>query len=181
MDTRNSFRLTIGVIAVAVLLAAGRHSAAQEQGWPINHPSDSASFPWNSSDYRGYDEPAYATQDITTSAPTNQPEKYRVNINPLSMMKNTEDPKAVTLVAHVPENAQIWFFDKPTTSRGKSRLFYYPNLAPGSKYSYTVRIAWVEDGKVVSQTQTFSVTPGEVHCIHLTRNGAEKVINSKGS
>jgi hypothetical protein len=32
----------------------------------------------------------------------------------------------------------------------------------------------VEDGKVVSQTQTFSITPGEVHAIYLKRNETKK-------
>jgi uncharacterized protein (TIGR03000 family) len=111
---------------------------------------------------------------ISTEAPKAEAQKYGMHASPLPMMKNTEDPKAVTIVAHVPENAQVWFFDKPTTSRGKTRVFYYPNLALGSKYSYTVRIAWVEDGKVVSQTQTFSVTPGEVHAVYLKRKDAKK-------
>jgi uncharacterized protein (TIGR03000 family) len=169
MYAKQAGRFITAAIALTALLAAVRPGAAQEQGWPITHATGSSSFPWNAPDYRGYDEPLYVTQEISRSAPTAEAQKYGMNANPLPMMKNTEDPKAVTIVAHVPDNAQIWFFDKATTTRGKTRVFYHPNLAPGGNYSYTVRIAWVENGKVVSQTQTFSVTPGEVHAIYLKR------------
>jgi uncharacterized protein (TIGR03000 family) len=112
------------------------------------------------------------SQEIPTSVPSAQPQKYELNAHALPAMKNTVDPNAVTVVAHVAENAQIWFFDQPTNSKGKTRTFYYPKLAPGAKYSYTVRVAWVEDGKVVSQTQTLSFKAGEVQCIHLTQAGS---------
>jgi uncharacterized protein (TIGR03000 family) len=174
MYAKETLRISVGALALAALLTTVWPSAAQEQGWPINHPTGSSSFPWNAPDYTGYDEPQYSTQEINTAVSTSDAQKYGMHASPLPMMKNTTDPKAVTIVAHVPENAQVWFFDKPTTSRGKTRVFYYPNLPRGSNYSYTVRIAWVEDGKVVSQTQTFSVTPGEVHAIYLKRNEAKK-------
>jgi uncharacterized protein (TIGR03000 family) len=170
MYAKQAARFISAVIALTALLAAVRPGAAQEQGWFINHPTGSSSFPWNAPSYRGYDEPRYVTQEFSPSAPAAEAQKYAMNAHPLPMMKNTDDANAVTVVAHVPENAQIWFFDKATITRGKTRVFYYPNLAPGSKYFYTVRIAWVEDGKVVSQTQTFSVSPGEVHAIYLKRN-----------
>jgi uncharacterized protein (TIGR03000 family) len=172
MYAKKSLRFSMGVIALGALLAAVQARAGDEQGWPINHPTGSSSFPWNASDYSGYYEPAYLTQNIGTVVPSASAEKYAIHAHPMPMMKNTVDPTAVTVVAHVPENAQIWFDDKATTSKGKTRVFYYPNLAPGWKYSYTVRVAWVEDAKVVSQTQTFSVAPGDVHAIFLKRNDA---------
>jgi uncharacterized protein (TIGR03000 family) len=167
-------RFIVGAVAVTALIAAVRPGAAQEQGWPLTHPTGSSSFPWNAPDYRGYEEPLYVTQEIGPSAPAADAQKYEMNAQPLPMVKNTMNSNAVTIVAHVPENAQVWFFDTPTTSKGKTRVYQYPNLAPGSKYSYTVRIAWMEDGKVVSQTQTFPVTPGEVHAIYLKRSEGKK-------
>jgi uncharacterized protein (TIGR03000 family) len=161
-----------GAIATTALLVVIWPSAAQEQGWPINHPTGSSSFPWNSPGYRGYSEPRFVGQPVTLTAPAGQPQKYELNVNALPMMKNVEDPNAITLVAHVPENAQVWFGDKPTTSKGPTRTFYYSKLAPGSKYSYTVRVAWVEDGKVVSQTQNLSFKAGDVQCVYLVQAGS---------
>jgi uncharacterized protein (TIGR03000 family) len=173
-------RITTGAYALATVLLVLGPSHSQEQGWPINHPTGSSSFPWNSPGYRGYSEPRYVSQPIPLAAPAGQPEKYELNVNALPMMKNTDDPNAITLVAHVPENAQIWFGDKATTSKGPTRTFYYTNLAPGSKYSYTVRIAWVENGKVVSQTRPVSFKPGEVQCMYLLEAGST-VVGEKNS
>jgi hypothetical protein len=98
-QTSSSF--SIAAIAVTALLAPVRPGAAQEQGWPINHPTGS-SFPWNAPDYRGYDEPLYVTQVISPSIPAAEAQKYGMNIRPLPMMKNMEDPNAVTIVATCP-------------------------------------------------------------------------------
>jgi uncharacterized protein (TIGR03000 family) len=171
MSAKCYAKTTVAAIALAAFLTV-RPIMAQEQGWPINHPTGSSSFPWNSSSYRGYYEPRYVTQVIPPSVTANKPQKYELNVNALAMMKNTEDPNALTLVAHVPDNAQIWFGDKPTASKGPTRTFYYSDLAPGSKYAYTVRVAWVEDGKVVSQTQNLSFKAGDVQCVYLVQAGS---------
>lgn len=171
---------TAGLVAgslIALLFVVGP-SAAQlqnQQGWPMNQPSGSSSFPWNSRGFQGYSEPS---QVIPPSAIAGQPQKYDLNVGMLPMVKNTEDPKAVSLVAHVPESAQIWFDDKTTTSKGKLRTFTYSGLAPGSKYSYAVRVAWVEDGKLVHQTQTVTFKPGDVQCVYLVQAGS-KVVGEK--
>ena len=159
-----------GIMALIALLTVLGSSYAQpgasQQGWPINHPSSSGSFPWNSPGYQGYNEPSYALQPIYGAAPMAQPEKYEVYVNALAM-ENTVDPNAVTLVAHVPENAQVWVEDDATTSRGALRTYQSPPLTPGKSYSYTVRVAWMENGKVVSQTRHVPVKAGDVECVYL--------------
>jgi uncharacterized protein (TIGR03000 family) len=101
-----------------------------------------------------------------------QPEKYEVYVNAMPM-ENTVDPNAVTLVAHVPENAQVWVEDDTTTSRGALRTYQSPPLTPGTSYFYTVRVAWVENGKVVSQTHHVPVKAGDVECVYLIRAGSK--------
>ena len=165
-------RITVGALALTALLSIVGPGHAQ-QGWPLNQPTGSSSFPWNSPGYRGYSEPQGATPAIVISTPAGQPQKYELNVNALSMMKNTEDPNALTLVAHVPEKAQIWFDDNKTTSTGTTRTFNWPTLAPGYKYSYKVRVAWVEDGKQVSQTQTLAFKAGDVQCVYLVEAGSK--------
>lgn len=174
MYAKNPVRFSVAAMALVALLAAVQRGEAQEQGWPFSHPSGWGGFPWNGSDYRGYDEPKYVTQKITPATPTLEPQMYGMNATHLPEVKHVEKSKAVTIVAHVPENAQIWIFDKLTSTTGKTRVFHSPDLDLGWKYTYTIRIAWVEDGKVVSQSQTFSVVPGEVHAVYLKRNETQK-------
>jgi hypothetical protein len=57
MYAKEAFRFSAAAIALAALFSVVGRSAAQEQGWPINHPTGSSSFPWNAPDYSGYDEP----------------------------------------------------------------------------------------------------------------------------
>jgi uncharacterized protein (TIGR03000 family) len=174
---RTTSVIRLGTFALlALLLTVGTSHAQLEsnaQGWTINHPAGSSSFPWNSPGYRGYSEPAYAARPISPAAAFGQPEKYQLYINELPMMKNTEDPNAVTLVAHVPSNAQMWIEDRPTTSGGTLRTFQSPPLTPGKRYSYTVRVAWVEDGKLVSQTHEFPIKAGDVQCVYLVQAGSK--------
>jgi len=160
-----------GTLALMALLLALGTSYAQ-QGWPINQPSGSSSFPWNFPGYRGYNEPRYATQPIYPSAPMSQPEKYEVYITALPM-ENVVDPNVATLVAHVPENAQLWVEDKATSSKGMLRTFQSPPLTPAKSYSYTVRVAWMEEGKVVSQTRHVPIKAGDVQCVYLVQSGSK--------
>ena len=102
-----------------------------------------------------------------------KPQKYEVYTNALPMMNDIQDPSTFTLVAHVPENAQVWFADKTTTSKGTLRTFTAAKLAAGYKYSYTVRVAWVEDGKLVSQTQNLAFKAGDVQCVYLIQAGSK--------
>ena len=174
MYAKHGIRWFVAAIALAVLVTAIQQGGAQEQGWFFSHPPESSAFPWNAPDYRGYDEPEHVTRAISATAPTSEAQKYAMNAKPLPEVNSTQKSNVVTIVAHVPENAQIWFFDQLTTSRGKTRVFHSPTVGPGGKYAYTVRIAWVEAGKVVSESQTFSVVPGEVHAIYLKRNETKK-------
>lgn len=169
------FNHAVPVLASMALLVVLGPSYAQpgasQQGWPLTHPSGSSSFPWNSPGYQGYYEPNYALQPIYGAAPMAQPEKYEVYANALPM-QNTVDPNAVTLVAHVPENAQVWVEDDATTSRGALRTYQSPPLTPGKSYTYTVRVAWVENGKVVSQSRHLPVKAGDVECLYLIKAGS---------
>jgi uncharacterized protein (TIGR03000 family) len=170
MFVKRTASFTAGTLAMTALLSAVTPSHAQ-QGWPINNPTGSSSFPWNSPGYRGYNEPRYY-QPILPTAPMAQPQQYEVYVNAVPM-KNTEDPNAITLVAHVPENAQVWIGDKVTTSTGTLRLFQSPPVARGTSYSYPVRVAWVENGKLVSQTRDLSVKAGDVQCVYLVQAGSK--------
>jgi uncharacterized protein (TIGR03000 family) len=92
------------------------------------------------------------------------PHNYAVRVTLLPHKMLEEGPNAALIVAHVPEDAQIWFEGEPTVQKGDLRLFTSPPLTPGKDYTYTVRIRWAEDGRQVSQTGLVPVHAGEVHC-----------------
>ena len=163
---------TLAVLALLLVLGPSQAQQSIGQGWPLNQSSGSSSFPWNSPGYRGYNEPSYAIQPSYRSAPMAQPEKYDVYVNAMAM-ENTVDPNVVTLVAHVPDNAQVWVENEATTARGTLRTYQSPPLTPGKSYSYTVRVAWVENGKLVSQTRHVAVKAGDVQCVYLVQTGSE--------
>jgi uncharacterized protein (TIGR03000 family) len=95
------------------------------------------------------------------------PDNYVVRVTRLPQKTLVEDPNAVLIVAHLPEEAQIWFENEPTMQKGDLRLFTSPPLTPAKNYAYTVRVAWVEHDRQVSQTGLVPVRAGEVHCIDL--------------
>jgi uncharacterized protein (TIGR03000 family) len=64
------------------------------------------------------------------------------------------------ITVRVPENAEIWFGDRKTTTPGAVRDFESPPLEPGKTYTYDVKARWMEDGREVTQTQKVPVTAG---------------------
>jgi hypothetical protein len=84
-------------------------------------------------------------------------------------------------MAHLPPGADMWIQDVPVVSdesRPVSEITF-PTLAKGVTYNFTVRARWVEDGKWVSQTHTFPIKAGEVHCVSVVPSGdpaAEKAV-----
>jgi uncharacterized protein (TIGR03000 family) len=93
--------------------------------------------------------------------------------------KNEEAPDAALVVAHLPEDARIWFEEEPTKQTGTLRQFVSPPLTAGKSYTYTVRVEWPEDGQWVSQAHSFPVHAGDVHCIDIIpteSRAVEKVV-----
>jgi uncharacterized protein (TIGR03000 family) len=68
------------------------------------------------------------------------------------------------MVAQVPENATLWFDDRPTRQRGGLRKFESPALTPGKTYAYTLRLDWDNGGQKMTKTQVLAVRAGDV-CI----------------
>jgi uncharacterized protein (TIGR03000 family) len=81
--------------------------------------------------------------------------------------KNEVATDTALVVAHLPEDARIWFEGEPTKQTGTLRQFVSPRLTPGKSYTYTVRALWPEEGQWVSQVHSFQVHAGDVHCIDV--------------
>lgn len=162
--SRPSSAIALLALAAAVLLSAPR--PARAGGPPYGIPS--GVMPWEYGKYQGYREPARRGSPALPAAPVaRSPVKYTIRITTLPYQHTYDDPNVALVVAHVPEDARIWFDGDPTVQTGDMRYFASPSLTPGRKYAYTIQVQWYEDGHWVSQTHTFPVRAGGVHCLDL--------------
>jgi uncharacterized protein (TIGR03000 family) len=153
------------LLAAACLLAVPRAQAQDARGYR-------GTYPWHQKGYQGYNESPNAARPTNPAAAPVAPTKYTVVITILPSKKTDESANSATIMAHVPDNAQVYFDEQPTRSTGMERTYLSPPLAPGKTYTYTVRVDWVEDGKKVTQTHEFDVQPGMLHCVYLVKSGS---------
>lgn len=150
-----------------LILLAVLPSAKAGEGWETQpYGAQARLLPWNQPEYRGYTETAKppAPPPVVSAAP----ERYTIKINLLPHKPQGVDPNIAVIMAHLPEHAQVWFNDKPTTSKGTTRYFESPPLTPGKRYAYSVRVAWHENGKWVHKTEKVPVSAGEMRCVYLS-------------
>jgi uncharacterized protein (TIGR03000 family) len=108
----------------------------------------------------------YIPPSPTTTQRLPVPQRYTVRIT--QFPPNPEEPeRTVLFVAHVPDDAKLWFEGEPTKEKGSVRLFESPPLDLGKRYRYTIRVQWLESGRSVSETGLVLVRAGETHCIDL--------------
>jgi uncharacterized protein (TIGR03000 family) len=154
-------------LTLAVLSALGRAPAQPPYSSPPAYGNPKL-WPWNvGSGYQGYQPPS--SPPTTPPPPPSRaasPQRYTLQVTSLPR-KNEEEPNAALMVAHLPEDAHLWFEDAPTQQRGTLRQFYSPPLTPGKNYTYTIRVEWPEESQWVSQVHTFPVHAGDIHCIDV--------------
>ena len=151
----------------AVLVAAGFLLVAPEVQAQDARGHRSREWPWNMRAYQGMQPPSRppATPPPPPStAPS--PQRYTIHVTVLPQ-KSEDYPDAALVVAHLPEDARIWFEDQPTKQTGTLRQFVSPPLTAGKRYTYRVRVQWIEDGQWVSQAHSFPIHAGDVHCIDV--------------
>jgi uncharacterized protein (TIGR03000 family) len=68
---------------------------------------------------------------------------------------------AAVIEVKLPFDAELRVDGMPTEQLGTDRAFRSPPLERGSKYVYEVRASWVENGKVIQQTQEVTVRSGD--------------------
>jgi uncharacterized protein (TIGR03000 family) len=149
------------LVVIACLLVAPEVQAQDARGYR------STEWPWNMRGYQSYappSRPPATPPPPPSTAPS--PQRYTIHVTVLPE-KYAEAPDTALVVAHLPEDARIWFQDRPTKQTGTLRQFVSPSLTPGKRYTYTVRVEWPEDGRWVSQAHTFLVRAGDVHCIDV--------------
>jgi hypothetical protein len=95
-----------------------------------------------------------------------------VNVAVFGPAKVTAPADVAAVMAHLPPGADMWIQDVPVVSdesRPVSEITF-PTLEKGATYNFTVRARWVEDGKWVTQTHTFPIRAGEIHCVKIAPN-----------
>lgn len=122
-----------------------------------------ADLPWNPADFEEYTETPAIPQDASLF----QPKKYLLTATSLPPAPPAERSPNALLMAHLPEHAALWVEGTRTRSLGSTRYFQSPPLQPGRKYNYRVRVAWIEDGRWVSETRMVPVQAGLIQAIYL--------------
>lgn len=119
-------------------------------------------LPWNRPGFEEYNElprmPPFALVEAR---------KYSLAATLLPPPPVAERPTTAVLIAHLPEHAAFWVEGTRTRSLGRTRYFQSPPLLPGREYVYTVRAAWVEDGRWVSRSRKVPVRAGTIQAIYL--------------
>lgn len=140
-----------------------------DSGRPASSPAGgspsgvSAALPWNQVGFKGYDE----LQETPRDSSLFSPRKYSLEATSLPPERSAAKSEFAVLIAHLPEHAQFWVEGRLTRVGGQTRYFRSPPLLPNKKYSYTVRTAWIEDGRWVSQTLKVPVQAGKVQALFL--------------
>jgi uncharacterized protein (TIGR03000 family) len=151
-------------LVAGVLLLAG----AQALSGPPTKGGDWY-YPWRYHGYRGYQEPRPVQKP---SGPLIRPQKYWLYVNTLPD-KKTKQSKVAEVLFHVPENAEVWIQGVKLPSKGTHhRRFVSPPLSPKVINVYTVSVNWIENNKWASQTHSFEVVGGTIHCVYLMKSSA---------
>jgi uncharacterized protein (TIGR03000 family) len=74
---------------------------------------------------------------------------------------NSTETRSARIEVTVPDpNADVWFGNYRTKTKGTKRVFETPVLQPGKPYSYSVTAQWTEKGVVKRETRRIGVQPG---------------------
>lgn len=73
----------------------------------------------------------------------------------------TISPTQATVVVNLPADARLYVEKHLMTLTGTTRAFRTPDLTPGTKYNYTVRMEVERSGKMIEKTETITVEPGK--------------------
>jgi len=135
MFTPKLFMLGVLALAVIALLAAALPAVAEPP------PGSSKMYPWNVQGYQGYNEPRVVRAPETSQAPE-LPRRYTVTIARLPQESAMANPNTVALMAHLPEDAEIWVEDMASTQKGAIRNFVSPPLTPGITTTRSASSGW---------------------------------------
>jgi uncharacterized protein (TIGR03000 family) len=83
-----------------------------------------------------------------------------------------------TVVVTLPADARLFVDGQQLNLTGAVRQFRTPDLKPGTKYAYTIKIEVDRAGKSVDQTQTVNLEPGKTAQVHFAEPGSPGAPNA---
>lgn len=66
-------------------------------------------------------------------------------------------------------DAQIFFDGDRTQQQGMERAFVSPPLTPGKSFTYTIEARWMENGSMVKQSRSVTVSAGQSATVDFSR------------
>jgi uncharacterized protein (TIGR03000 family) len=163
------FTLGLPVLAAALLLAPRATQADPPPGM-------SKMWPWNVNPNAGYDEPATRPSAPVPGQPPLPPVKYQVHTYTLPEKTSGNEANSVELVAHMPEDADIWVEGMHMPRKDvPMREFISPPLKPGMNYVYDIRVNWAEEGHRAEQALKVRVQAGDIVCLDLRAIGNKEL------
>ena len=90
-----------------------------------------------------------------------------LNVAELPNQHTYEDPTVAYIVAHVPAEAEVYYWDHKKNGTGTMRTYGTPPLEKGKDYYFDVTIRWVEDGEWVSQMTRVHLRAGGTYCVSV--------------
>ncbi len=76
--------------------------------------------------------------------------------------------KALIIVS-VPEDAKVMLNGQPTTATGKFRSYMTPDIQPGMKYAYTIRVEAKRNGESVTEQKRVEFAAGRYTFVNFER------------
>jgi uncharacterized protein (TIGR03000 family) len=137
----------------------GPRSEAPPEVLPYGIPA--TVLPWNQVNFEGYDEPRRSPRDPPSLAPI----KYALHVSTLPQMPQLP-ARNVVLFVSLPRGASLWIEGRKVPT-GQLRTFESPPLEAGTSYRYSIRVDWLEEGQLVSQTREVPVEAGKAYAVYL--------------
>ncbi len=116
----------------------------------------------------------YGGMPMTQGMPYSMPQGNVMNpVPPLNMPNQlpygpppqaadaTVPANQATVVVNLPADARLYVEKHLMTLTGTTRAFRTPDLAPGSKYNYTIRMEVERGGKMIEKTENITIEPGK--------------------
>jgi len=143
-------------------------SAYRYSTWNRGYPTNYRYYSWNyqpAYTTTGYfDTSGYAGMTGSYMTPTYQTFGTPSAITPVAF--DTPMDNRVHISTVVPPNAEVYFEGTRTQQEGTFREFVSPPLSPG-KYTYDIRVQWMENGVPVVRQRQLEVRPGEQYTLNF--------------
>ncbi len=91
-----------------------------------------------------------------------------------ALVSNSRSDDSVKLNVSVPESAKVYVNDRLTTSTGEVRQFVSRGLESGRSYRFEIRAEMIDNGNIVTDTQSVIVTAGAQENVRFAMASAPK-------